>query len=156
MTSWPVSRRLADVGVRLLYLVAAIALLWVAKERLEAVSMELRQRGQFSELQWLSFVGAGILAGVMAGLAIRPTGMRAHGYRWEVALLLGIPPALLVFSSYAYFTQIWLPPTWLLEVAFAADPGAALLIGLAIVAGLTARGTDLSADQAGRRPAPGG
>lgn len=134
------SQRLADIGVRLLYLGGAIAMTWVMALRQQAVAEGYNTSGfQFPVARWLMFIGAGVLIGVLVGLALRaPTAW--GGYRLGVALALAIPPALLLGTVPAYVTGRWVPPSWVTTLT--AGSGQALLaamVGLAIVAGLTAR-----------------
>lgn len=132
-------QRLADTGVRLLYTVAAIALLWVAQERAIELREGLQVDFEFSELRWVQYVAAAVLAGIMAGLAIRSTGLRARGYRWEVALLLALPPGLLLLTVVMLFNGILVPPSWTFQFVLDNQTPAGLLVGLAIMAGFIAR-----------------
>jgi len=156
MTSWPASRRLADIGVRLAYLGAAIAMTWVLALRQRAVAEAYSASFEFPLARWLLFIGAGVLIGVLIGLALRaPTAW--GGYRVGVALVLGIPPALLLGTVPAYVTGRWVPPSWITTLTAGSGQAVlAVMVGLAITAGLTSRVADPPPEDRDRPSAPGG
>ena len=156
MTSWPASRRLADIGVRLLYVGAAIAMTWVMALRYLAFRDMYRSTTfGFPLERWLLAVGAGALVGVLVGLALRPV-VRMRGYRWGVALALGLPPLLLLATIPLWSLGRWIPPTWVVTLTQGNGNVLSVMVGVAITAGLTSRGADPPREDRDRPSDPGG
>lgn len=134
-----VAGRWAEHAVRLLYLLAAIALLWVALRRQAAFLQSFQTRFEFHIGTWATFVGTLLLAGLSAGFAVR---LPARGpYSWGRALILIVVPFLFLVSVLLFAMEAWTPPGWLFSFvsSFVVQTGLALLLGLAIAAGFRAR-----------------
>jgi hypothetical protein len=133
------ARGWTDLAIRLLYLLAAIALLWVAHRRHTAFVQHVQTWFEPHAGIWATFLGALALAGVSAGFSAR---LPSRGpYTWGRALLLGLPPFLLLAPVALFSMQVWTPPGWL--YSFVGDSlvqsALGLLLGIAAVAGFPAR-----------------
>jgi len=85
--------------IRLALAAGALALLWRAGDRLQEWSGRAAVESEFKTGLWFSWVIPAILAGIVFGLAIwLPRGRTP--YRWGRALLLALPPLLLLLQFY--------------------------------------------------------
>ena len=139
VTRLPVPARLADVGVRMLYVLGAMAVLWYRLDYVAEVSRRLNAEGGSGEPEFWISVALAALAGVLFGLALRPASS-LRGYRWGAAIGIGLPPLTLVLMFYLLVRGVWVPqPEWLYGLVFETFTLQCVLVGIAITAGLTAR-----------------
>ena len=111
------------------------------QERYEDVREELLRAGdgQPTIPSWLLFIGAAVLVGLMLGLALRPATARLRGYRWGVALVVGGLPLAALLLGYLLIAGLYQPDDRIPTVIFEQQDVFAIMVGLAITAGLTAR-----------------
>jgi len=103
--SEPSSRRKLDLlwVLRLILVVGALALLWLAQHRYEVWQERYSSEFKPNVELWLEWVGLAVLSGLAFGLAAwLPSGRLS--YRWGRVLLLGVFP-LLALVHFALFLQ---------------------------------------------------
>jgi hypothetical protein len=136
----PSSGRKPDLRwvLRLILVVGALALLWLAQRRYEVWQLRFSSEFEFHLELWIEWVGLATLSGVAIGLAARlPSGRLS--YRWGRVLLLGVLP-LLALVHFGLFLQYGQDiPSFLNRPYFYMSLGPqfalAAMLGVAIAAG---------------------
>ncbi len=86
--------RITNPAIRLVLVISALALVWWAEDR--RIAAQQRYSETF-DVQWgMTFVwwALVVVSGLLVGLSGLPSLQRS--YRWKIALLISVPPALLL------------------------------------------------------------
>ena len=150
------------IAIRLALVMVAVALLWLMSRVLIVVREEYAASFEPPGVwPWMGAVGLGVLAGAAFAAAGR-WGTWPATYRFGRVIVLGIIPAGILILD-ALMLTTWPPPlprlvvqVLLSDFAFLGspyEPLAALLLGVALVAGWTPQ-PDLSSDRQQSDPTP--
>jgi len=88
------TNRWATPAVRIVLFAAAMVALWAAQRGYAHFQETFALTFHWSTAAWLNWTGPAAAAGLLLGLGASP--FRRGGYRWKVAVLLGVVPVLLL------------------------------------------------------------
>lgn len=142
-----VRNRITTPAIQLVLVISALALVWWAEDRRLAAN---QRYSETFEIQWgMIFVwwALVIVSGLLVGLSGLPLLQRS--YRWKIALLISVPPALLLAhfvlgSGYLVPNNLTLPGALdQMTVFWNSGPQFALtfMIGLGIAMGFRTSGS---------------